>query len=191
MKITPVFILILVSILSFSHSFAVEPGVVQGELVPVSQVRFEVIDGFAFQNFIKVYVNGLHIGNYIGPMGTKTVEFRKKVESLQNMALVQGGAYYLPKKTKPIRGENVIEKIVHFPEAKRSFASGNDLASCEKQLLELENRASLIYRESLKVSRPLEQLLQQMQSRQPLGESKNKNELSQPQFKRSPSQDER
>lgn len=178
----------LFAIAPFTTSWALESGVVQGELVPVSQVRFEVIDGFAFQNYIKVYVKGLHVGNYVGPMGTKAAEFKNKVETLQKMAMVQGGTYYLPAKARPVRGENVIEKIVHFPEAVKKQGLNKDLASCEAQLRELENRASLIYQESLRVSRPLEQLLQQMQSRQELGESERSDELTQPNSKRSPSQ---
>lgn len=163
---------------------------VQGELVPVSQVRFEVIDGFAFQNYIKVYVNGLHVGNYMGPMGTKAQVFKKKVEQLEQKVMVEGGSYYLPIKARAVRGENVIEKIVHFPQA-RAQGSSRDLASCESQLKELENRASLIYQESLRVSRPLEQLLEQMQSRtQQLGESEIMDELKQPSLKRSPSHKE-
>lgn len=180
---------LLFSALFSTTLWSSDNGVIQGQLVPVSQVKFEVIDGFAFQNYIKVYVKDLHVGNYMGPMGTKEVEFKEKVKLLEQRSLVQGGNYYLPIKDRTVRGEKIVEKIVHFPEAQRVQGESSDLAACENQLRELENRTSLIYQESLKVSRPLEQLLQQMQSRtQTLGENEMVEEHEKSDLKRSPTQ---
>lgn len=141
--------------------------VTKGELIAASQVRFEMIDGFAFQNYIKVYIEGLHVGNYMGPIGTQADDYKEMVEELEQKVRVSGGNFYLDIKERKMHGEKVVEKIVHFPHARTIDEASYDLASCQQELRDLENRASMIFQESLRATEPLEKLIKHMKKREP------------------------
>jgi hypothetical protein len=142
-------------------------GLVKGELVSTSTVRFQLIDGFAFQNYIKIYVDGLHVGNYIGAVGAPADKYQKMIDDLEHKVRISGGNFYLDIKGRKMHGERVVEKIVHFPKVLNIEETAYDLASCQQELRDLENRASMIFQESLRATEPLEQLIQHMKKRNP------------------------
>lgn len=147
-------------------------GVVEGELTAASRVHFQLIDGLAFRNYIKVYVDGLHIGNYIGDMGARAQKYQDLIDQLEQKTSISGGNFYLDIKKRKIHGERVIEKIVHFPHVQNNQETAYDLASCQQELKDLENRASLIFQKSLRATEPLEQLINHMKKRRPAESTK-------------------
>lgn len=146
---------------------ASQTGLVQGELTPTSKVRFQLIDGFAFQNYVKVYVDGLHVGNYIGAMGTPASKYRKMIDELEQKVRVSGGNFYLDIKERKIHGERIVEKIVHFPHIQNAEEAAYDLASCQQELRDIENRAAMIFQESQRVTKPLEKFIEHIKKRTP------------------------
>jgi hypothetical protein len=142
-------------------------GLVRGELISTSTVRFQLIDGFAFQNYIKIYVDGLHVGNYIGAMGAPADKYKKMIDDLEHKVRISGGNFYLDIKERKMHGEKVVEKIVHFPKILNIEEAAYDLASCQQELRDLENRASMIFQESLRATEPLEKLIQHIKKRKP------------------------
>lgn len=165
-------ILLISLIFAFSNPVhASQIGLVQGELIATSKVRFQLIDGFAFQNYIKIYVDGLHVGNYIGPMGTPASKYSDMIDELQQKVRVSGGNFYLDIKDRKMHGERVVEKIVHFPNVQNMEEASYDLASCQQELRDIENRASMIFQESMRATEPLEQFIKHMKKRAPTSES--------------------
>lgn len=110
--------------------------ILQGQLIPAENVEFELIDGFVFQNSIRIKVDGEELGHFFGSGGTWATTFERKVNELNGVQ----GMFYLPVSKRTLRGHQVVEQIVHFPEQRTSNHDGPK-SSCAQDLESIKKKA--------------------------------------------------
>lgn len=141
--------------------------ILQGTLHHSSQVRFEVIDGFAFQNYIKVYLDQKHLGNFMGSNGLGVNRFKLKVSELEAAVFEHGGHFYLPLTGRLQNGEPEIQQIIHFPDT-RAQASTPLLG--QEKCQRLQSEIEKVIREGQSFTHSIEALADKLEDRRPAGQ---------------------
>ncbi len=154
----------IVMLISLQPKVARATQILQGTLHHSSKVRFEVIDGFAFQNYIKVYLDQKHLGNFMGTNGLGVNRFKLKVTELEAAVYEYGGHFYLPLSGRLHNGEPEIQQIIHFPET--SSQASTQMMGPEK-CQRLQSEVEKVIREGQVFSHSLSTLADKLQDRRP------------------------
>lgn len=115
--------------------------ILQGELVDASAVHFEVVDGFAFQNAIRVWIGEVEHGLFLATEGTRAKKLHEMVEQLKQTQQSEGGHFYLPLSGKIVRGDPIIGEIIHFPTTgaqEQEMASSSSCLQTKRELDQLK-----------------------------------------------------
>jgi len=118
--------------------------ILQGELFSASEVDFELIDGFAFQNSILVRLQGEPYGHFNGTVGMRAQKMQSLINEL-NQAKEQGGQFYLPMGAKRQRGTPTVQSIVHFPNAKDDQSERSEFSQCANLIKEHQARINKVF----------------------------------------------
>jgi hypothetical protein len=138
------FFLTLVILATWGHELRAQT-ILQGELIEASRVRFELVDGLAFQNSIRVIVDEQELGHFLGTGGTWARTLERKVEQLNQERLSHNGSFYLPLATRSVRGRSVIEQIIHFPDQPQTLRQSGSLDSCKRELVKMQSKLQTVF----------------------------------------------
>ena len=162
-----VLIFTILLMISLQPKVASATQILQGTLHHSSKIRFEVIDGFAFQNYIKVYLDQKHLGNFMGTNGLGVNRFKLKVAEIEAAVYEYGGHFYLPLSGRLHNGEPEIQQIIHFPESS-SQASTHHIG--QEKCQRLQSEIEKVVREGQSLTNSLGALADKFEDRRPASE---------------------
>lgn len=118
--------------------------ILQGQLFDASEVEFELINGFAFQNSILIRLNHEPYGHFNGPVGIRAQKLQSMIDEL-NLAKKSGGKFYLPTGSRFQKGSPVVQSIIHFPVDEEKINQHEISKQCAPLLKEHQSRINQVF----------------------------------------------